>query len=126
MPIRPPAFELALTHLVLAAGLLAARAAYGSGDPSGLQYLLLQVAAVFVIIAGLLALFIRAQGLRVPRSAALLLAAALLVATFPYLLGVGLDSRRIDPIGYGAATFVLAAQAGTAGRSLYHFLRAAT
>jgi hypothetical protein len=126
VPLRPPAFELVLTHLVLTAGLLAARAAYGSGDPSGLQYLFLQVAAVFVIIAGLLALFIRGQGLRVPRSAALLIAGALLVATFPYLVGLGLDSSRIDPIGYWAATLLLAAQAATAGWSLYHLLRAAT
>ena len=110
MSSRLPVIELGFCHALLAAGLLSAGAAYRSGDPSGLQYLLLWVGATFIGVAGAVLVCVRALGGRVPGVTWLWTGLALAVAFYPYWLGWGFDSRRLDPIGAWSVTGLLLGQ----------------
>ena len=110
MPPRRPIVEVSWCHALLVAGALCARAAYGSGDPSGLQYLLLVVGAGFAGVALGLLLLVQLLVGRVPTPTWGLAVATLVVALYPWLLGWGFDGRRLDPVGYWSATLLVAVQ----------------
>lgn len=115
MPSRLPVIELGFCHALVAAGLLCAGAAYGSGDPSGLQYLLLFVGATFVGVAVAVLLCLRALGGRVPAATWALAGLAMSVALYPYWLGWGLDGRRLDALGYWSVVALLGGQVALTG-----------
>lgn len=109
MPSRPDPVSLVLANLPLLLGILLVGAAYTSSDPSGLQYMMLPLGAVFIGGGGVALAVLRLQGRAVSRWFAALIAAGLLAAGFPTLLGVGYRDW-VDPVGATATASLLVGQ----------------
>lgn len=109
-------------NALIAFGTLCCWAAYGSEDPSGVQYVFLYLGAYIAAGAGIGVVALRL--LRVVPTANLFMPALTLVVAFlPHVVGQWHSGRALDRIGQNAALCVLGLQTIVAAYALWWLWR---